>query len=160
MGKKKKDSTTNRQLIAAREKEGKALQLRLNGETLADIAKQVGYRDHTGAKAAIERAMVRLGKPEKAEEMRELEIRRLDRFLVSICRAIETMPNLSDQLAAMDRGLKIMERRAKMCGLDAAEKHQDIPYEANRVAGMDPKEWATKRLRQMTGENNGGIDGE
>jgi hypothetical protein len=152
MAKKQKSSTTRKQAISARQKEGMALELRLAGKTLADIAAAVGYRDHTGAKRAIERAMERLGKPVQAEELRELEMQRLDKFLAIVSQALYSGKPLADQLAAIDRGLKIMERRARLCGLDAAEKHQIVTSDEERVAGMTPTEWARKKLLEITGE--------
>jgi AraC-like DNA-binding protein len=150
--KKTTQSASSRQIIDARRKEGMALELRLSGVTLADIANMVGYKDASGAKYAIDRAIKRLGKPEKAEELRDMELRRLDKFFVKISEIIANKP-ADKVLQAIAQGLNIMERRAKLCGLDAAEKHMDVPPEEIRVAGLDPREWAKQKLRDMIGED-------
>ena len=51
-------------------------------------------------------------------QVRDLELRRLDELCLSAYRAISD----GNDLAGIDRCLRIMERRAKLLGLDAAEK--------------------------------------
>ena len=149
--KKTTQSASSKQIIDARRKEGMALELRLSGVTLADIANMVGYKDASGAKYAIDRAIKRLGKPEKAKELREMELRRLDKFFVKISEIIANKP-ADKVLQAIAQGLNIMERRAKLCGLDAAEKHMDVLPDEIRVSGMSREEWAREQLQAMARE--------
>jgi hypothetical protein len=55
---------------------------------------------------------------EEAVHVRDLELQRLDDLYLIAYRAIID----GNDLAGIDRCLRIMERRAKLLGLDAAEK--------------------------------------
>lgn len=60
---KARGETTQERLIA-RQRQDTALQLRINGVKLEDIAKQLGYKGHTGAMAAIKAALDRIPDPD------------------------------------------------------------------------------------------------
>jgi hypothetical protein len=55
---------------------------------------------------------------ESGRELRELENRRLDQWLAHIVEALGPDPTLTELLAAVDRVVKIGDRRAKLEGLD------------------------------------------
>jgi hypothetical protein len=76
---------------------------------------------------------------EPADEVRQLELLRLDRYLSAIAEKVD-----SGDLKAIDRALKIMERRSKLLGLDAPQK----------VAPTDPTglEPYTGRVEDLTDE--------
>lgn len=97
-------------------REQQVLQLRRFGATFEAIAKQLGYANEGGAYKAYQRACLSIIRDD-VEDLRQLEIDRLDFALVKI------MPKVSEgQLNAIDRMLRIMERRARLLGLDAPVK--------------------------------------
>jgi hypothetical protein len=107
------ESKTSPRMIKAREKEGRALELRLYGANYEGIAEQLGYADASGAYKAISRALDRLT-AEPSKEVLRIELERLDRMLSAVLgQAVQ------GHLGSIDRVLKIMERRAKLLGLDA-----------------------------------------
>ena len=119
------------------DREVKVLELRRAGLTWQKIAVEVGYADPTGAYAAYKRAVKRVLQ-EPAEEVRQQEIDRLDRLQVAVWpRAMKG----DDR--AINTILRLMERRAKLLGLDAAQKvqaevttfdgHRDIDGEIERI---------------------------
>jgi hypothetical protein len=88
---------------------------------------------------------------EKAEQINDLDLERLDEALMAIwdkveqgdCKSIETM-------------LKIMERRAKMLGLDSPDRHEV-------KTGVATPEEAAQLVRQLFGANAAkpdDVDGE
>jgi hypothetical protein len=98
------------------EKWGKALALRRAGATFAQIARQVGYAEEGAAHKAVMSA-IKATLREPAEEVRTLEVERLDRLMLGVWqRAID------GKSEAIDRVLKIMDRRARLLGLDAPRK--------------------------------------
>lgn len=103
--------------INAREKERQAISLRLTGATLWQIAQALGYNNESSVRSAIERGLNR-AVAEPADKMRALELERLDRMLHAIWPTAINGPT-QERLQAIDRILKIMDRRAKLMGLDA-----------------------------------------
>lgn len=97
------------------ERERKVLELRRAGVTFDAIAAQLGYKGRGAAYKAFRRALARtLQQP--ASELRELEADRLDRLQTAIWgRAMR------GDLEAVDRVLRIMERRAMLLGLNHAD---------------------------------------
>lgn len=102
-GQKKKP---NAQTIKVHEKERQALELRLAGVRLADIAVQLGYADHSGARLAIDRAMKRLGPLEEAEELRQMEMHRLDDLQFTAAPLLASSKPDETKCAGIDRTLK------------------------------------------------------
>lgn len=101
------------QKIAAFDKQRQALELRKRGMSYADIAGQVGYRSASGAHQAVQRALQKTIH-EAAADLREIEVERLDALQDAVWdRAMEGDKD------AVDRVLRVMERRAKLLGLDS-----------------------------------------
>jgi transposase len=90
----------------------KAMQLRTAGLTYQQIADRLGC----GAAAARDMVKRALARAERLEvkDLRELENTRLDQAQAAIWARV-----LRGDLAAMDRFLRISERRARLNGLDA-----------------------------------------
>jgi len=65
------------------------------------------------------------------EALRTLELDRLDRYLLAAERVAGTTKQPAVALQAMDRCLKIQERRAKLLGLDAPERHNVLVHEVD-----------------------------
>ncbi len=111
MGAKRKPKTRKPDLEAI-ERQSKALELRKAGLSFDEIAKQTGYHGKAAAYKAVHTALQRTLR-EPADELRTLEAERLDCLLAGIWKlATEGEPG------ALDRILRIMERRAKLLGLD------------------------------------------
>lgn len=103
------------------DRELKVLELRRAGLTWQRIAEQVGYADHSGAYLAYKRALKRVLK-QPAEELRQAEIDRLDRLQLAAWP--KAMQGDNSAIATV---LRIMERRAKLLGLDMPVKiAQDV----------------------------------
>ena len=100
--------------LSAIEKQLEALEMRKAGLPYQKIADALGYSNHSGARKAVIAAMKKTLR-EPAEEVRELEIARLDDLINAIWH-FRAKPEY------LDRILKIMERRSKLLGLDAPTK--------------------------------------
>jgi hypothetical protein len=104
------------QMAADIEKQGQVLALRKAGLTFERIAQQLGYADRSGAYVAYQAAMKRLVLIPAAEE-RDLMAVRLDDLLAgSYAKAIQGDPK------AVLSCLRILDRRARLLGLDAPTK--------------------------------------
>lgn len=90
-----------------------ALEFRKSGMGYIEIADKLGYASHTGALQAVERALKKTLQ-EPSDELRNLEVARLDALLVS-----QWEPAMRGIPKAVETVLKIMERRAKLLGLDS-----------------------------------------
>lgn len=87
------------------EKQRRALALRTTGASYEQIAQAMGYRTRAGAWVAVQEAL-RKTLQEPADEVRKLELARLDRWLLTIWPQIQ-----AGSLEALDRGLKIQAQR-------------------------------------------------
>jgi hypothetical protein len=98
--------------------EADCLRLRLAGYSHRDIAAQLGVAPSSAYKR-VRHALDELNKTnlESAEQLRALELLRLDELLSSLWDTA-----IAGDLRAVDRVLKVMERRAKLLGLDAPVK--------------------------------------
>ena len=148
----------------ARERDLMALQLRLRGDSWQRIADQMGFRHPSQAYTVWKRAMDRTCR-EVADETRQLEADRLEAlWKVMFAKA------MAGSHQAVDRCLTIMDRRAKLLGLDAPTKRfvevvglnqlvqavENLEQEnaameariADRMAGIDADEdiWDTDRI--------------
>ena len=110
-------SKSSPRLIKARLREAEAVRLRIEGASYREIADALGYQGPSGAYKAVERAIERLCPVERAETLRRIEAARLDRLWRRLWRKLE-----EGDLSVVDRLLRIMERRARLLGLDAPAK--------------------------------------
>ena len=117
------DKTSGQRLTAAQRK-ARALELRQQGSTFQEIAREVGCGT-TRAYQYVNGELQKLAQQceESATLLRTLESERLDRLQAAIWEQAE-----NGELRAVDRILKVMERRAKLPGLDGPTK----------VAATDP----------------------
>jgi len=95
-----------------------ALELRKAGATYRAIADQLGYRSVSGVYKAVASAL-KTTLREPADEVRELEIVRLDAALLAIWRRVQ-----SGDDRAIDRLLGIMKRRSELLGLAAPKRRE------------------------------------
>jgi len=112
------------------ERRTQAAQMRLAGATYKEIADRLGYANPSGpcnaVKALIEEVEIENGKQLLSQEMMRLDRMQLGVWPQAIqgdCGAIATV-------------LKIMERRAKLCGLDAPEKMHVATSVAEEMAAF------------------------
>lgn len=108
------ESRTESQVLALK-RQREALAYREAGLSYAEIATELGYANEGGAYKAVQRGLQR-ALQEPAAHVRALSLSRLDRMLRAIWRAV-----IGGDLFAIDRALKIEERRAKLLGLDKAD---------------------------------------
>lgn len=96
-----------------------AVQMRLAGATWAEIATALGYPTPRQALVSTERALVKqLDSNDDREKMRKLAGARLERLLRSVWpKAIN--PDDPDHLIAISKAREILDRHAKLFGLDA-----------------------------------------
>jgi uncharacterized small protein (DUF1192 family) len=127
-------------------RDAEAAQLRAEGKTYDQIAEALDFSDRSLARRAVERALAATVR-EPADELRQLELIRLDALWVEAVKVmtsehitvnngrvieIDGVPLKDDgpTLSAIDRLLKIMERRAKLVGLDSATKVEVLSVDA------------------------------
>ena len=115
------ESKTSSRRSQAAEREKKAFALRMAGATYEQIGAQLGVT--TGAaykmvKRVLERT--RRETDELADELRRLEVERLDALTLTLWKQAT-----AGNFGAVDRVLRVMERRARLLGLDAPTK-QDV----------------------------------
>jgi hypothetical protein len=102
--------------VKAAERQRQAMQLRIAGASYAAIARELGYAHPKGAERAII-AGLRAFFREPATELLPLELERLDRLQVAL------WPDaIAGNVQAVMAVLRIMDRRARYCGLDAPHK--------------------------------------
>jgi hypothetical protein len=95
-----------------------ALELRIAGLTFRQIAVQLGV----DARTAYDDVQTELGAldpvvAKQAERLRDLEVARLDRLWLALNPGIK-----AGQPGAVLAAVRVMERRAKLLGLDSAER--------------------------------------
>ena len=105
------------------ERRRRALELRMEGFTFSEIARQVGYASPSGAYEAVSTALDS-AVVDAADEFRKLHIARLEALLVGLWSAAR-----EGQLGAVDRALKLLDREAKLLGLDLPPQPEEPPEE-------------------------------
>lgn len=98
--------------LAAKRKAQEALTLRMAGLGYDEIAKRVGYANRGTAWKVVEKALAE-ARQEKADQVLELELARLDRM-----QQRHFLQAASGDRAATHTVLKIMDRRARYLSLD------------------------------------------
>lgn len=127
------ESKTSERRITAAQKQRRALELRAAGKTFPQIAEELGYRSVSSAYGAVMRGLERTLQ-EPAEELRRLEAERLDRlFEVAFRKATR-----DGSVWAVDRCISIMERRARLFGLDREAAPDEVEkYLGSFLAGIE-----------------------
>jgi hypothetical protein len=133
------------------DKEIKVLELRRVGLTWVRIAEEVGYADHTGAYAAYKRAIKRTMQ-QPADELREQELDRIDRLQVAVWPAA-----MKGDTRAVLTIVRLMERRAKLTGLDMPIK---IEQDVTTWTGGDSIDRAVRDLAALLTRNDATSTGE
>lgn len=111
---------TKPETVEAKEKAAQALELRKEGYGFQEIADKLGYNSVQAAHAAVKRSIMAIIR-EPAEELIKVELERIDKmWRIHYVNAYNGDPD------ALKSCLKLMERRAKLLGLDAAQKIEDV----------------------------------
>lgn len=120
----------------------------MEGKTFTVIAEEIGYNSPQAAYDAVKRSIAAITR-EPAEELLKLELERLD-----VLWGIQYLTAQGGDVQAMAACMKIMERRAKLLGLDAPIK-QDVRSEVTTKSGVllvpapvDPDSWAAAAAKQ------------
>ena len=122
------------------EREGRVVELVNEGYTMAEVAEQVGYSNAGAVSKAYWRAVKRYP-AKQVDSHRQNENIKLD-ALEANAEQIETdainSADLELALKAQDRRLKIMDRRAKLNGLDRPMQIETTGDSIQRVI-LDPR---------------------
>ncbi len=109
------------------EKRRRCLELREAGYSYEEIAQEMGWSHRSPAQRYVQRAL-KATYQEPADAVRQLELRRLDRLAKGIWQQATGKPASGEtpaeppSLFAIDRLMKLMDRRARLLGLDAPIK--------------------------------------
>ncbi len=127
-------SRLSTETVLARVREDQALDLRIRGYTFAHIAEAIGYADSSGAHRAVSRGLERTnnGSLAKAEELKAMEVARLDRLL----RALESGINSGDP-SSINSAIRVSERLCKLMGLDAPVKAEVTGKDGRPIETVD-----------------------
>jgi len=119
--------------VEGNQRREEALKLRLTGASYAQVAQHLGIsRPNAYRHVQDALAEIREHYHEAAHEVMQLDLARLDQWLLECVRKIK-----AGDMGAVDRGIKIMERRAKLLGLDAPTKIAPTdPSGENEYAGL------------------------
>jgi len=116
------------QLVSKEMNQKAALRLRARGLTYQAIGDELGVTQQTANRYVLEAlANLRAEAGEAAQEVRELESMRLDRMLSAVWDLAE-----AGDIKAIETVLKLMERRAKLRGLDQPERSMTVTVTSSR----------------------------
>lgn len=140
---------TKPETIEARMKAAKALELRMEGKSFDQIAEEAGYNSRQAAHDAVKRALDRIER-EPADALVKLDLERLD-----VLWQIQYLNAQAGDVQAMAACMKLMERRAKLLGLDAPVKTENKTEVTGNdgvlVIGpvMTPEQWESAAKAQQ-----------
>jgi hypothetical protein len=114
----RRKSKTTAVMLRRQEREATAFEMRKRGATYTQIGKALGI-PHDMAFDIVMRALERLSRQvaEDADAVRAIELQRLDALIFAVWPEAQ-----KGTIRAVDAMVRIMERRAKMLGLDAPTK--------------------------------------
>jgi len=115
--------------MAAKLRAARAVQLRITGASYRSIARELGYSGPGACFNAVQREL-RAYRQEPADELRTLELARLDEALKAIWPRV-----VRGQTRAVDSFIKLSKRRADLLGLDAPTRItiHDVHADAQRI---------------------------
>ena len=127
--------TTTPPRVTARERQMQAVELRKAGSNYDEIARALGYANRGAAYKAVTSVLSRWD-AEAAPELVALESARLDTMQRVLAPRI-----LKGETDAIHAALRVMERRAKLAGLDYSEARQADAVEAMAIAYTSQVAW-------------------
>ena len=119
---------TSPSTIDAKVRAAKALELRMEGMKFDDIANELGYNSKQAAFDAVSRELQAITR-EPAEEVLRLDLERLDRMW-----GIHYLNAQAGDAIALSSCMRIMERRARLLGLDAPSKNEVTGKDGSPIA--------------------------
>jgi hypothetical protein len=144
--------------VDSAERDREAARMRTQGHPYREIADTLGYADEAGAHRAVAKILKETVQ-EAADELRKVEVERLDALLqvawdvmmrehvaVSGGKVVTVADDEGNEvplrddgptLAALDRVIKIADRRAALLGLDAPQKIQSGGTVRYEISGVD-----------------------
>lgn len=156
---------TSASSIAAAEKRYRACRARAQGKTWEQVQEEAGYGSRASAIGAVKRYLDELRKESlaNAEELRQMEVGRLDMALVSITEiAFDEYMAPDRRLAALEALRRNVETRSKLLNLYPSEKLEVITVGAieQRVAELSHKLGMElpAELTQYADEDDDGYD--
>jgi hypothetical protein len=135
---KQKTSPVN---IAAKKLAEKAVELRAEGMSYPDIARELKYNSRQAAHDAVNRALKEMFR-EPLEAMIQLDMERLDRMWT-----VHFLNAQAGDVNALSACMRIMERRARLLGLDAPAKTAATSSVDLTHSGMSKEELKEEALR-------------
>jgi hypothetical protein len=146
----KGESRTSPRRIDAVERQSKAMELRKKGMAYREIAQELGYGGPSGAHKAVMSALQKTLQ-EPADELRQLELERLDLAAAAIASKVE-----DGDLGSIDRWLRISESRRKLLGLDGPAR-VDVTSggESLKTTAIDYSELSDDELRTILAQRSG-----
>lgn len=155
------------------ERDAEAARLKSRGLSYSQIARNLGYADHAGAYKAVQRALAAVP-AESVDELRRIQSEQIDALTARAIEVLESThyaytqhgelvrgpegPNgepgepLIDSmpvLHAIDRLIRLAERRSKLMGLDAPSRHEVITLD---YLDAQIREAAEELARAQAGE--------
>ena len=128
-----------------------ALNLRRTGMSYREIGRNL---DVSGKRAyeMVSQAFAELKNDQNstADEVRSLELERLDKMLESIWPKVE-----KGDVAALDRAVKIQERRAKLLGLDAPQSMDLRSGDGSMTPQVDTSKLSDAALQELMDARSG-----
>jgi hypothetical protein len=128
-----------------RRRQEAAVALRISGATYTQIADRLEYGSASDARRAVEAALARSVGEDDVKQLRFLTARRLERLMRAVWPKA-TDPDDPEQLAAVRTGIAIVDRHARLYGVDAPQ--QMVVYSPS--AGMI-EDWLVQARKQLTG---------
>lgn len=112
-------SKTGRQKLLRRQRMKECVQLRIAGLTYAEIAERLGIGETT-AYEAVKDALEWYAKDteQEAKRLKEIQSARIERLILAVWPQA-----VKGHMAAVDRVVRLLDRQAKLHGLDAATRH-------------------------------------
>lgn len=126
----------------------KALELLRSGEELSTITAAAGYETESDAAAALVQELDLIASALTAQNVRTLETTRIDAAI----RAIWPDVMLGD-LRAVDRLLKLMERRSRFLGLDAPTKQEVSGPDGEPIRVEDARAFLAEAIARVAADS-------
>lgn len=131
--------------VEINEKQRMALELRKAGATFDQIAQRLGYANAGGAYKIVQ-AGLRATIQQPADEVRQLEVERLDAMFRVLYQKV--LAGEKDAPRAAEVAMQVMRRRADLLGLDAPIRIEE------RVITEDAIDAEIRRLEDQLADND------
>lgn len=129
------------------ERQRQTLEMRKAGATYEQIATALGYSDRSNARKDFINALEAIIE-EPAKEVLAIEIARLDAMILGIWAKAKT-----GDTQAIDRVLRIMERRSAYLGLDSPKRQEHTGANGGPIAVRDLGSLSDEQLRHISEGN-------